>query len=109
MGGKSWDDETPTAEFLTDLIAHAKQAILWGGNPIILIGFDMRGTHFFGEHERPLKQMRKSFDGWIKQFRDAADMLPPGLRIINATPKSALDCFERMTLAEALNETRQAR
>jgi hypothetical protein len=81
-------------------------AIHWGGNPIILIGFDMRGTHFFGEYERPLRQMRKSFEGWIKNFREAAETLPPGLRIINATPKSALDCFEMMTLERALNETR---
>jgi site-specific DNA-methyltransferase (adenine-specific) len=36
MGGKSWDDETPDAEFLADLIGKASQAIIWGGNYFVL-------------------------------------------------------------------------
>lgn len=32
MGGKSWDDETPDADFITRMVAHGKQAIVWGGN-----------------------------------------------------------------------------
>lgn len=36
MGGKSWDDETPDAAFLADLIAKGKQAIIWGGNYFVL-------------------------------------------------------------------------
>lgn len=32
MGGKSWDDETPDAQFLAILVACAKQSIIWGGN-----------------------------------------------------------------------------
>lgn len=83
-------------------------AILWGGNPIILVGFDMRGSHFFGEHKHPLRQ-KKSFNGWIAAFRDAAEMLPDHIHIINATPKSDLKCFPMMTLAEALSEGRTAR
>lgn len=36
MGGKSWDDETPSADFLTGLIAQGSQAIIWGGNYFVL-------------------------------------------------------------------------
>lgn len=32
MGGKSWDDETPTAEFLAEISGKCEQSILWGGN-----------------------------------------------------------------------------
>lgn len=32
MGGKSWDDETPHADFITQMIEHGKQTIIWGGN-----------------------------------------------------------------------------
>jgi DNA modification methylase len=32
MGGKSWDDETPTAGFIAEMAAVAPQAIIWGGN-----------------------------------------------------------------------------
>ena len=83
-------------------------AILWGGNPVIMVGFDMRGSHFFGEHKYPLRQ-KKSFYGWITAFREASEMLPSDIRIINATPGSDLKCFPIMTLAEALSESRTAR
>jgi site-specific DNA-methyltransferase (adenine-specific)/modification methylase len=32
MGGKSWDNETPDAEFLTEMVAKGQRAIIWGGN-----------------------------------------------------------------------------
>lgn len=32
MGGKSWDNETPAADFITAMIAQANQSIIWGGN-----------------------------------------------------------------------------
>lgn len=32
MGGKSWDNETPTSSFLAEMIAQGTQAIVWGGN-----------------------------------------------------------------------------
>src|SRR3546814_4710015 len=32
MGGKSWDDETPSPDFIGSMVDQAKQAIIWGGN-----------------------------------------------------------------------------
>lgn len=32
MGGKSWDNETPDANFLAEIVRMTKQAIIWGGN-----------------------------------------------------------------------------
>lgn len=81
-------------------------AILFGADPIVLIGFDMRDVegkrHFFGNHKAPLRDGHQ-FGPWIRSFAKAADNLGPSPRIINATPGSALTCFPMMPLDEALN------
>lgn len=75
-------------------------AILFGATEIILVGFDMKKkenkTHFFGEHEAPLRATH-SFTGWINNFANAAKLLTD-VRIINATPDSALTCFPKCSL-----------
>lgn len=81
-------------------------ALLWGADPVILVGFDMRPvegkTHFFGRHRPPLRESAQ-WGTWIGNFNKAAEMLwHPRPTIINATPGSALRCFPRMALAEAL-------
>lgn len=81
-------------------------AILFGADPIILIGFDMREVggkrHFFGSHPAPLRDGHP-FPVWIGHFARAAQKLGPAPRIVNATPGSALTCFPVMPLADALN------
>lgn len=76
-----------------------------GATKIVLLGFDMGATgqgHWFGKHPKPLangadfKTMRKSFP------RLAADLRDRGVEVLNATRETALDCFPRVTLAEAL-------
>ncbi len=81
-------------------------AILFGADPIVLVGFDMREvdgkSHFFGRHKAPLRD-NAQFGVWCSKFAKAAEKLGPSPRIINATPGSALACFPMMPLAEALN------
>lgn len=80
-------------------------AIHFGANPIVLVGFDMHGSHFFGKHSLPLRQTRQhAMDGWVKNFERAARMMPKHLNIINATPNSALRCFPMMELEDALKQ-----
>lgn len=74
---------------------------------VVLVGFDMKGTHFFGPHKSPLRQ-KTNFTRWIEEMREAARLIPKDYRIINATEDTALECFEKLPLAEALNEARQA-
>lgn len=78
-------------------------AILFGAAEIILIGFDMRvvdnKSHFFGNHKTPLRDTH-SFVIWIREFTNASKGLE--VRIVNATPNSALKCFPMMGLEEAL-------
>lgn len=82
-------------------------ALLFGADPVILVGFDMRDVggrpHFFGEHPAPLKSSR-NYGHWIAAFAKANEMLwHPRPRILNATPGSALTCFPMVDLAETLS------
>lgn len=84
----------------------ANLALLFGGNPVVLVGFDMRVAngmrHFFGSHPKELRNT-SNYANWIKEFEKAAKRLPPHIKVINATPGSAIKCFPMMPLAEALN------
>jgi len=82
-------------------------AILFGCTHITLVGFDMhkRGgkSHFFGEHPEALRTGTE-YTNFIGNFDRAAKMLPENIRIVNATPGSALKCFPMMSLEEAKRE-----
>jgi hypothetical protein len=84
----------------------ANLAILFGADPIVLVGFDMRAVdgkrHFFGNHKAPLSDSGK-YSVWIANFAQAGKMLGARPRIINATPGSALTSFPMMPLSEALD------
>lgn len=77
-------------------------AIQFGASEIWLLGFDMhiadpRKPHFFGVHPEACRKGMTP-DSWRGYFESAARAMPPGVRIINATPGSALNCFERAEL-----------
>jgi hypothetical protein len=83
-------------------------ALQWGARRIVLIGFDMtdaRGVHFYGRASGDGRTNPGSwnFKRWRQAFRVAAGQLPAlHARIVNATPRSELDAFPIMDLAEAL-------
>jgi hypothetical protein len=77
-------------------------ALLRGAARLVLIGFDMQGTHFFGRHPSPLRNT-DSFANFIAAFDRAAKFLPAGVEVVNATPTSALKCFKRQSLDDALS------
>ncbi len=79
-------------------------AILMGARRIVLVGFDMHGTHFFGQHPKPLRN-NTSYGNFIRAFERAAKRLPPGVEIINCTPGSALGCFPKANLDDVLAST----
>lgn len=80
-------------------------AILKGCRRIVLVGFDMRRvggrSHFFGV--RPKGQdLGTEYERFACRFARAAKALPPDVRIVNATPASALTCFPMVDLEAAL-------
>lgn len=77
-------------------------AYLAGVARIILLGFDMRGGHWHGDHPPPLSSGLPHIT-WINNFTPmATDLKAAGIQVLNATPKSALRCFPNVALEEAL-------
>lgn len=81
-------------------------AYLFGARRILLVGFDMRAfdgaSHWHGDHAEPLSK-RQPFHNWIPRFRALADDLKAvGVDVINCSPISALACFPKASLADAL-------
>lgn len=71
---------------------------LLGASRILLLGFDMRGSHFFGAHPSPLRNSTPAkFKSMASQFR-----LWRGCPVVNCTPGSALTCFPTADLREVL-------
>lgn len=90
----------------------------FGATKILLCGFDMQSEaglkqdlnekkkrarqHWFGEHAWR-SNLRIPFDLFIERFtRSAPEFAKRGIRVINCTPGSALQCFPFMTIEEAL-------
>ena len=69
-----------------------------GAKRLLLLGFDMHGTHFFGEHPLPLRNTtEKIFATHIRQFDGFY-----GCDVINCTPNSSLKRFKIAVLQEVL-------
>lgn len=77
-------------------------AYMQGARVVILLGYVMsgRGDHFFGRHPAELDQ-----NADYSQFQEAFTLMKPenhGLKVINCTENTALECFERMPLDDAI-------
>lgn len=78
-------------------------AVHLGATRIVLLGYDMGGDHFFGRHPSALNQ-QSPFRLFIKLI---GTMGPPlaaiGVSVINASRQTALRCFPRASLSDALS------
>lgn len=73
---------------------------VFGATRILLLGFDMGGSHYFGRHPEPLKNTTiDRFAVFLKQF----ERWRGGCEVINCTSGSALTKFRFMELHEALH------
>jgi hypothetical protein len=83
-------------------------AVLAGAKTIILLGYDARepeagnASHWFGNHPRIEPQ---SVFALYRQAckAGAASIKAAGVRVINCSPGSAIDAFEKMELQNALS------
>jgi hypothetical protein len=72
---------------------------------VLLLGFDMRGTHFFGKHPEPLRNTPvRRFEEFKHQFRDYR---PKDVEIFNCTPGSALTCYATANVEDMLESVAQ--
>lgn len=70
---------------------------------IILVGFDMQGSHWHPDHSgrNPTPHAMQS---WIKSFEGSAPELETrGIDVINTSPRSAINCFRRETFQESIS------
>lgn len=99
-------------------ISHQPGVIAWGGNSgycalglavqfgaarILLLGYDMQGdTHWHGDHPGEIRRAF-AFGMWRQRFDEAArDLRRSGIPVTNCTRETALRCFRRATIQEAL-------
>jgi hypothetical protein len=77
---------------------------LWKPEKILLLGADLKGTHFFGPHTK--KDLRNTsvlqFETMKKQFAKLKK-----LPVVNCSPDSALTCFRKGVLREELADVLQ--
>lgn len=77
----------------------------YGASRIVLLGYDMqaqkgRPSHWFGEHAHG---MRSPYDLMRLAFPSiAAPLQAAGVTVLNASRETALTCFPRVSLSEAL-------
>jgi len=80
-------------------------AVQFGATGILLVGFDMRGEHWYGRNTwlNSTNPISTNFDRWIKAFHGVADSLKQmGVDVVNASTTSAIKCFRRATIEQAL-------
>lgn len=83
-------------------------AILLGYKKIILLGYDMQHTankvHWFGDHPKPLNNAPISrIKSWREIYNEMIKEVPDDVEIINASRETALKCFQRASLKEAID------
>lgn len=81
-------------------LAHA-----WGAARAVLLGYDMQRTggksHWHGDHKGGLANLGPALSAWPGRF-DAVHRQWP--HVVNASRQTAITCFPRVSLAEALIE-----
>lgn len=85
-------------------------AYLQGARTIVLLGYDMQATggrmHWHRDHPQRIGNINARV---MEVFRHrmrfiARDLEAEGVRVVNCSRHTALDCFERMTLEQALSQ-----
>lgn len=77
-----------------------KFAVQMGATRVLLLGYDMGGSHYFGDHPAPLKNTKpQRFEVFKQQF---ANYRPKGVEILNCTESSALRCYPMARLETVL-------
>lgn len=82
-------------------------AKMLGATEILLLGFDMKGSHFFGKYTNGLRNTTplqranhmKQYEQWARANK--------GINVTNCTKGSALTCFPMARLEDVLDEAQE--
>ena len=77
-----------------------------GAKEIYLLGFDMQRTnglsHFHGDHPKGWAN-GGDYSDWIKRIGElASDLRNEGVKVVNCSRQTALECFERSTIEDVI-------
>ena len=127
-GHEKWRHPAVCSDYQLDRTAFRLRTtpgvLAWGGNSgfaainlayhlghrkILLLGYDMDWdgdkSHHHGHHPNHLQHRKPGFHRWLPYYDRAAKQAPSlGLEIINCSRKTALSCFRRMQIQDAINE-----
>lgn len=77
-------------------------AVSKGAKRILLLGVDLKGSHYFGDHPAPLRNpSAQRFEVFKKQF---AAYHPKGVEILNCSPASCLFAYPKTDLEACLRQ-----
>lgn len=81
-------------------------AVQFGATSIALVGFDMKGEHWYGRNKPPMNNPAESnFKRWLRGFEAAVPGLKKlGVEVVNCSLESRITCFPKMTLTDTLRE-----
>lgn len=82
-------------------------AALFGAARVVLLGYDFQATnnksHWHGDHPPGLSNSRRRYERWHEPMAMLArDLERRGVEVLNATRVTALRCFRRIELQEAI-------
>lgn len=79
-------------------------AVQFGARRILLIGFDLKGSHWHANHPEPMLNPRpQRLDKWRSRLDEQAPVFRQlGVDVINCSGVSALNRYRKMSLEEAL-------
>ena len=87
-------------------------AYMFGAKTILMLGLDCKPAedgkaHWFGQHGVGLSQ-KQNYGRWKEAFpRLARDLKRYNIQAYNLSRETALSCFDRMTLEEAIDKFRE--
>ena len=85
-------------------------AVVWGAEYVAFLGLDLSvapdgANHWHGDHPQPLVNTRTAYPTFIRAFNKAAPAVAElGVYVVNASRRSALDAFPRMSIEDACAE-----
>jgi hypothetical protein len=110
-GTVGYTDDTAVLHTYSNSGAQAIQvAAKAGARRILLLGMDMQGGHWHGEHPKPLRNTEPELYAiWRGRFPVLAEALAArGVEVLNCSPDSALECWPKVSLEDALARAEHA-
>lgn len=81
-------------------------AVKMGASKVVMLGFDAQFSvkgkaHWHADHPKPLSNAA-AVATWAEQAEQLAAEIPDNIQVLNASRKTAITCFDKVKLEEAL-------